>query len=376
MKNNFLKIILLALSLSGCVISKQSISVEDRNMKSNQKNKKIVIAHRGASGYLPEHSLASKAMAHAMNVDYIEQDVVMTKDGQLIVLHDPYLDRVTNVMEIFPNRSRQVFENKRWLAIDFTLAEIKQLKMTEGFSLDPESNKKIQNYPTRFPLFGSHFQVATLKEEIELIQGLNATRGKDIGIYVEIKAPWFHRLEGKDISQKVLEVLKQYGYLSKADKAYVQCFDPDETKRIHDELMPALGMDLKLVQLIAETDWHETLRMVDGKLTPYSYDWMFESDAMSKIAVFADGIGPWKSMLVTSQSSSGNVIETGMLKNARENGLQVHPYTFRKEKNKIPPYAKNFDDLLDIFLYQIGVDGVFTDFPDLAVEFINKKEDK
>ncbi len=367
--------LLLLVTLSGCTATKHLDSGGIDKMANSNNPKKIIIAHRGASGYLPEHSLASKAMAHAMNVDYIEQDVVMTKDDQLIVLHDLYLDRVTNVMKIFPGRSRYMFGEQRWLAIDFTLAEIKQLEMTEGFSLEPETNKKVQNYPNRFPLFKSHFKIVTLEEEIELIQGLNISTGKNIGIYVEIKAPWFHQLEGKDISQKVLEALKQYGYQSKTDKAYLQCFDPDETKRINDELMPALKMDLKLVQLIAETSWNETMRMVDGKLENYSYDWMFESGAMKKIAAYADGIGPWKSMLVSSESKSENIIQTSMFKNARDSGLQIHPYTFRKEENKIPSYAKNFDDLLNIFLYQIGVDGVFTDFPDLAVEFVNSQKE-
>jgi len=374
MKIKLIGTLLLVFTLSGCMTNKQSISVEDRNMKVNENNKKIIIAHRGASGYLPEHSLTSTAMAHVMNVDYIEQDVVMTKDDHLIVLHDPYLDRVTNVMEVFPNRSREVFGEKRWLAIDFTLAEIKQLDMTEGFYLDPNTNQKIQYYPNRFPMFKSHFQIATLSEQIELIQGLNVSTGKDIGIYLEIKVPWFHLLEGKDISKKILETLKSFGYQSKKDKAYIQCFDPDETKRINDKLMPALEMDLKLVQLIAQTEWKETMRMVDGKLVNYSYEWMFQPGAMKEIATYADGVGPWMPMLVSNESTVDNIIDTGMLKNAHDSGLQVHPYTLRLEKDKTPPYAKSFEHLLDIFLYQIGVDGVFTDFPDLAVEFVREKE--
>lgn len=360
-----LAVILLSLfAFSGLTIS-----------KTNQGHK-IVIAHRGASGYLPEHSIAAKAMAHAMDADYIEQDVVMTKDNHLVVLHDPYLDRVTDVMEVFPNRSRLIFGQKRWLAIDFTLQEIKQLRMTEGFTVDPETNSKSAGYPARFPLFKSSFQISTLQEEIELIQGLNFSRNKNIGIYVEIKAPWFHQLEGKDISKKTLEVIKSYGYSNKQDKAYVQCFDPDETKRINDKLMPELGMNLKLIQLIAETEWNETMRMVEGKLIPYSYEWMFKPDAMKKIAKYADGIGPWKPMLVSTKSTPTNLIINNMVKQAHLHGMKVHPYTFRKDQDRIPAYAKNFEQLLDIFLYQVGVDGVFTDFPDLAVEFIKKKEMK
>ena len=211
MKHNLLTILITLLTVTGCAINNPSGQGFERSLQ----NSKLIIAHRGASGYLPEHSLAAKAMAHAMNADYIEQDVVMTKDNHLVVLHDPYLDRVTDVMEVFPNRSRKVFGQQRWLAIDFTLQEIKQLKMTEGFSLEPNGGEKISGYPSRFPLFKSSFKVATLEEEIELIQGLNYSTGKNIGVYVEIKSPWFHRYEGKDISKLTLQVLKKYGYSNK-----------------------------------------------------------------------------------------------------------------------------------------------------------------
>jgi glycerophosphoryl diester phosphodiesterase len=335
---------------------------------------KVIIAHRGASGYLPEHSLAAKAMAYAMGVDYIEQDVVMTKDNQLVVLHDHYLDRVTDVMSRFPKRYRLVSGQKRWFAIDFTLAEIKQLKMSEGFTLDKTSESLTAGYPNRFPLFKSSFSVSTLAEEIELIKGLNHSTGKNIGLYVEIKAPWFHRHEGKDISKALLSLLKTYGYTSKSDKIYLQCFDPIEIKRIHDQLMPALGVELKLVQLIAETDWFETFTYEHGKATPYNYDWMFKADAMAKIAKYADAIGPWKSMLVSDESTTDHLIISNMVKQAHDAGLKVHPYTFRNDPGRIPGYASNFDDMLDIFLYQVGVDGVFTDYPDLAVDFVQRRK--
>ncbi len=363
-----LTLTILVLTQWSCAMNNQSkISIDSKKEHST----KLVIAHRGASGYLPEHSIASKAMAHAMGADYIEQDVVMTKDDQLVVLHDPYLDRVTDVMEQFPNRSRDVFGQKRWLAIDFTLAEIKQLNMTEGFTLD-KTNKKIKGYPARFPLFKSSFKVSTLAEEIELIQGMNFSRGKDVGIYVEIKAPWFHHLEGKDISLATLKLIKDYGYKNKSDKVYIQCFDPVETKRIKTEVMPKLNVDYKLIQLIAETSWGETMQLKDGKLTAYNYDWFFEKGAMKKVAKYADGIGPWKPMLVSKESTQGNIILTTMAKEANDLELKMHPYTFRKDAGRIPDYAKNFDDLLDIFYNQVGAEGVFTDFPDLAVKFLEK----
>lgn len=335
---------------------------------------KIVIAHRGACGYLPEHTLEAKAAAYFMGVDYIEQDLVMTKDNQLVVLHDHYLDRITDVMEKFPNRYRMVDGKKRWFAIDFTLPEIKSLKVTEGFKV--KDGKKRQGFSARFPLFKSSFEVPTFEEELQLIQGLNKSTGKNVGVYPEIKAPWFHRSEGKDISLAALNMLKKYGYTTKEDKVYVQCFDPNETRRISKELLPKLGMNVKVVQLIAETDWNETMEPKNGKLVPYNYDWMFKKGAMKKIAEYADGIGPWKPMLVKNDSTRNNLIITDMVKEAHDNGMEVHPYTFRLDEGRIPQYAASFEDMLDIFYYTVNVDGVFTDFPDRAVDFLRRAEYK
>ncbi|WP_158145858.1 glycerophosphodiester phosphodiesterase [Vibrio fluvialis] len=327
----------------------------------------LVIAHRGASGYLPEHTLEAKALAYGMKPDYIEQDVVMTKDDQLVVLHDHYLDRVTDVAERFPGRARA---DGRYYAIDFTLAEIKSLRVTEGFNIDDKGNK-VAGFPDRFPMWKSTFTVPTFAEEIELIQGLNKSLGYDIGIYPEIKAPWFHRHEGKDISKAVLDVLKQYGYDSKEDKVYLQCFDANELKRIHDELLPSMKMDLNLVQLMAYTDWNETMTYQGEQAMPYSYDWMFEPGGMKKVAQYADGIGPWKPMLVDDKSTKDNIIIKPLMGEAKAAGLVVHPYTFRADKGRIAPYAENFDGMLDVFYKQVKVDGLFTDFPDKAVSFLN-----
>ncbi|HHB1205683.1 TPA: glycerophosphodiester phosphodiesterase, partial [Vibrio cholerae] len=214
--------------------------------------------------------------------------------------------------------------------------------------------------------------VPTLAEEIELIQGLNKTLGYNIGIYPEIKAPWFHRHEGKDISQAVLKVLKQYGYDSKDDKIYLQCFDPIELKRIHDELLPAMKMDLNLVQLLAYTDWNETMVYQGDQATPYDYDWMFAEGGMAKVAQYADGIGPWKPMLVDDASTKDNIMIKPLMKQAKEAGLVVHPYTFRADKGRIAPWADNFEGMLDVFYNQVKVDGLFTDFPDKAVAFLNQ----
>lgn len=332
---------------------------------------KVVIAHRGASGYLPEHTLESKALAYGMGADYLEQDLVMTKDDQLVVMHDHFLDGITDVAARFPGRARP---DGRYYVVDFTLDEVRSLRMTEPFQL--VDGKQVPVYPARFPLWKSDFKIHTFQEEIEMIQGLNKSTGKNIGIYPEIKAPWLFRHEGKDISKAVLKVLKEYGYTGKDDKVYLQCFDADELKRINSELMPAMGMDLKLVQLMAETDWNETMVYdAKGKATPYSYDWMFKPGAMKTIASYAEGIGPWKPMIVTEPGTLGKPVFTSMVKEAHAAGLKVHPYTFRQDEGQIPAYAKDFNDLLNIFLYQADVDGVFSDFPDKAVAVIKAHQE-
>lgn len=343
-------------------------NTDDSVSQNAPSTKKIVIAHRGASGYLPEHTLPAKAMAYAQGVDYLEQDLVMTKDDKLIVLHDHYLDRVTDVADRFPDRARQ---DGRFYAIDFTLDEIRSLQFSEEFQI--ENGKRVQKFAGRFPMFKSNFHIHTFTEEIEFIQGLNHSTGKRVGLYPEIKAPWFHRNEGKDISKHVLLTLKKYGYNTANDMVYLQCFDPNELKRIRRELMPRLSMSLKLIQLIAQTDWKETFEKDDkGNLVNYDYNWMFESGAMSEIAKYANGIGPQYTMLIQPDSTKGNIHFTSMVKDAHANGLQVHPYTLRSDL--LPDYVSNLNELLDIMYNQADVDGVFSDFPDIAVQFLQSSK--
>ena len=316
-------------------------------------SEKIVVAHRGASGYLPEHTLEAKAMAHAMGADYIEQDVVMTKDDHLIVLHDITLDRTTDVADQFPDRIR---DDGRFYAIDFTLEEIRLLNASEGFRIN--NGVKTQGYTDRFPMGASTFRVPTLEEEIQLIQGMNQSPGNDIGLYPEVKSPEFHRDAGKDVSTAVVEMLKRYGYTSKADKVFLQTFSFDELKIIHDEILPAAGVELNLIQLIGDTR---------------SFPWMFEADGMEKLSNFADGIGPEKGLVIDYSSTSSNIIVTELVGRAHSAGMQVHPYTFRLDPGQVPRYAESYEKLLELFYFQADIDGAFTDFPDRAASFLKSR---
>lgn len=330
---------------------------------------KLIIAHRGASGYLPEHTLESKALAFAQNADYLEQDLAMSKDGKLVVIHDHFLDGLTDVAKKFPDRKR---EDGRYYVIDFTWDELQTLEMTENFTTT-ETGKQEAVYPGRFPLWKSNFKLHTFEEEIEFIQGLEKSTGKKVGIYPEIKAPWFHHQNGKDIAKATLEVLKKYGYTKKTDLVYLQTFDYNELKRIKTELMPSMKMNLKLVQLIAYTDWHESEEKdKDGKWINYDYDWMFKKGAMKEIAKYADGVGPgWYMLIDDKESKLGKLKYTDMVEDIASQKLENHPYTIRKDS--LPDFVKDVNEMYDALLNKAGATGLFTDFPDLGVKFVEGK---
>lgn len=304
-------------------------------------NKFITIAHRGASGYLPEHTLAGAAMAHAWGVDYIELDLVMTKDNQLVILHDPHLDTTTNVKELFPKRNRP---DGRFYTIDFTLDEIKKLSVFERIRIE----QGVSYYPQRFPLKKSHFEVPTMQEFIELVQGLNLTTGKSVGIYPEIKNPEFHEKEGKDITSAVMDVLKKYGY-EENGQAIIQCFYPPTLKRLKNEFKTKIP----LVLLIAENSWNES--SVD-------YQKILTRQGIAEVATYAYGIGPWIPHLIKEDGTSSSVVEW-----AHEFGLKVHPYTHRQEE--IPSPFKNENDFLDTLIIKNKVDGLFSDFADKIIKY-------
>ncbi|MGD9856792.1 MAG: glycerophosphodiester phosphodiesterase, partial [Planctomycetaceae bacterium] len=267
-----------------------------------------------------------------------------TSDDVPVVLHDVHLDTVTNVAAVFAGRKR---DDGRYYAIDFTLAEIKSLRVTER--IDLKTGKPV--FPGRFPAGKGRFEVPTLVEELELIEGLNRSTGKNIGIYPEIKKPAWHRAQGKDISRGVLHVLDDYGYRSSEDACYVQCFDPAETRRLRKEF----GCGLQLVQLIGENDWKEA---------PCDYDALRTAAGLRQIAEYADGIGPALQHVLSGADRDGKPLVTPLVESAHRHGLVVHPYTLRADD--LPEWCDDFDALLRMCYGDAGVDGLFTDFPDRA----------
>lgn len=309
-----------------------------------------VIAHRGASGYLPEHTLEAATLAFSLNADFIEQDVVITKDDVPIVLHDIHLETVTNVEEIFADRARK---DGRYYARDFTLTELRMLRVHER-----EDKQQKPVFAKRFSASAPQFSIATLYEHLELIGELNRQFGKSVGVYPEVKSPSFHLAEGVDASKIVIEALKKYKFDGASDNSYLQCFDFNEIKRIRNEL----GYKGKVVMLIGENSWRES---------ETDYNWIRSAEGMAKVAEYADGIGPWLNQLFDAQTydersvnkqplhkNQSTIKAAGWVSEAHKQGLIIHPYTYRQDA--LPPGLSG-EQLLNALKTEVKVDGIFTD---------------
>lgn len=310
----------------------------------------LVISHRGASGYLPENTLVAAALAHGLGADYIELDVVLSKDGVPIVLHDIHLDSTTDVRLKFPDRRRT---DGRWYAIDLTLAEIKRLSVQER--RDAKSAALV--FPGRFPESWAPFTVPTLEEMIQLVQGLNRSRGRKVGLYPELKAPAFHQLAGLDIAKTVVTLLARYGYATRDARIYLQCFDPKTLRYLRKDLKTSL----RLVQLIAENSWGEAK-------TDFSA--MRTEAGIRDIATYADGIGPWIPHVLQQTKGQVQPQATSLVRWAHAAGLFVHPFTVRRDA--LPAFVKSLDVLHAALFNTAKVDGVFTDFPDETMRFLQR----
>lgn len=306
----------------------------------------VVIAHRGASGYLPEHTLEAKALAIGLGADFVEQDVVLTKDDVPIVTHDLTLGEVTDIEARFPGRARA---DGHYYAIDFTMAELRTVTRHERVKADGS-----RVFPQRYANSTARFAIVTLAEELDFVQGVNHSSGRNVGVYTEIKSPAWHREQGKDITRIVLDMLARYGYTRRSDNMYLQCFDALELKRIRGDLKS----DLKLIQLIGENSWTESST---------DYDAMMTERGIADVATYADGVGPEISQLVVWPAKGGAPQIKPLGRIARANHLKMHPYTLRIDS--LPENAPDVTAVLDALVKQVKVDGLFTDFTDVVVRY-------
>lgn len=303
----------------------------------------LIIAHRGASGYAPEHSMAAVAIAHAQNADFIEQDVVLTRDHVPVVLHDLVLDRISNVRDIFPEKHRP---NGHYYVMDFSFSELQQLKLVERSNKEGE-----QRYPKRFARDQGHFHVMSLGQQIELILGLNRSRSHNSGLYVEFKSARWHKKHEYDLINSTMGVLARYGFTEAEPPApiYLQSFDPEVLRRLKREFMTSIP----LIQLIAENSWNES---------EVDYNTMRTAAGLETLSSYAHGIGLWVNHVYLGLDENGKPKFSDVVKNAQAAGLQVHVYTLRADD--LPEGVESYQQLKQ-WLTDLGVDGFFTDFPDL-----------
>ncbi|GER08357.1 hypothetical protein GCM10007972_03410 [Iodidimonas muriae] len=286
----------------------------------------IVIAHRGASGYLPEHTLEAYSLAIELGADFIEPDLVLTKDGQLVARHDYYLSGSTDIADHpeFADRKKTIDGREDWFVEDFTLAEIKTLRARQAF-------------PGRSTAFDGQFSIPTFDEILSLVAEHEAQGGQQVGVYPETKHPDHYASLGLDFVPPLLEALERHGYQDRDAPLFIQSFEPGILKRLRD------ATDFRLIMLV----------FPKNEIDPAA-DALSPSVSLEEAAQFADGVGPSKALVL---DSSGK--DTGFVKKAHDLGLAVHIWTMRDDRLSAP-FQSSQDEYAQIF--RIGVDGVFTDF--------------
>lgn len=333
----------------------------------------ILIAHRGASGYRPEHTLASYALAIDMGADYIEPDVVMTKDGVLVARHENALavadarsgaviEATTNVHELphfASRRATRTIDGKAitgWFSEDFTLAELKTLRSRERIPKERPGNV----------VHDDQHEVPTLQEVIDLAKAKGAARGRAIGLYIETKHPSYHASIGLPIEAALVSTLEANGLNDATAPVFIQSFEVAnlrELRRI---------AKVKLVQLLASRGrpWDFALR---GDARTYAD--MASAAGLEEIASYADGVGPAKSLVLTPSATP-----TAFVRDAHAAGLVVHPWTFRAENAFLPAAhrrgskpTEHGDAAAEILAYlHAGIDGFFTDHPDIGLQALRR----
>lgn len=319
-----------------------------------ESQEKKVMAHRGASGQLPENSMSSFVLAAVTKSDFISMELVMTKDNHLVVFRDIVITNRTNVADIFPGRARQ---DGKYYIIDFTLLELQQLSLVD----------KRGDYPAgiRIPAFS---------DVLFLLRRLEKNLGYSIGIAPEIKKPWFHLNEGKDISSRTVDILEQYGYTETGSVVLLQCYDPEELQKIHKTLLPSRAIDLQLVQLIDSNDGNETQRLKNGKWMPYNSKWMFTRLGTKLLAIYADAVAVDKIRLLTIAEDP---VFNDFLSTLKAAQVKILALFLNTNTGDTPAYFSSFAELLTKICEQESVDILVTDSPAQTIDFLQKrKEDK
>ncbi|MFA6967972.1 glycerophosphodiester phosphodiesterase [Bosea sp. (in: a-proteobacteria)] len=348
--------------------------------------KPLIVGHRGASGYRPEHTLESYKLAIELGADFIEPDLVATKDGVLIARHEPVMSGTTDVATRPEFASRKTIrkldgiETNDWFAGDFTLAEIKTLRAKQAFADRDQSHN-------------GKYEIPTFDEIVALAKSESARLGRTIGVYPEVKHSIFHAAIGLPIEERLLDALKRAGWTEKSSPVIIQSFETANLRYLRGKTQ------VRLSQLVDADDVDKDGGIVLAAPFDKPYDFVVTGDkrtfkdlvtaeGMKEVATYADIIAPWKPYLMAGKQVLGDdgkpqdlnkdgaiderdrvlLPATDVVKNAHAVGLLVHSWTFRSEPKRLASDFKG-DPAAEYKAYlALGIDGLFSDFPDAAVK--------
>ena len=328
-----------ALSSTACVSSPKEPGIA---------SSPLVLAHRGASGYRPEHTLQAYELAISMGADFIEPDLVSTKDGILIARHENEISETTDVAKKFPQRKTKKNIDGRsvegFFTEDFTLAEIKSLRAKERL-------------PARKQTYNGEYEIPTFQQVIDLALQKSVVLKRPIGIYPEAKHPTYFASIKLSLEERIVATLKQNGLSSRTAPVFIQSFEPSSLRRFK------TLTEAKLIQLIDAQGAPYDFALRNDKRT---YADLTTNQGLAEIATYAQGIGANKRLIVPVNASGNLDKPTDLVKRAHDQNLLVHAWTFRNEDAFL---AKEYEkqpikEYLQFF--ELGIDGVFSDFSDYA----------
>jgi glycerophosphoryl diester phosphodiesterase len=317
----------------------------------------IIIAHRGASAERPEHTLAAYERAIVQGADFIEPDLVPTKDHQLVARHENEISGTTDVAnhpEFAARKTTKTIDGEAmtgWFTEDFTLAELKTLRAKERLPQLRPANTE----------FDGQFEIPTLAEIIALAKSASSRTGRTIGIYPETKHPSYFRAIGLPLEPVLLHELAAAGWTTRAAPVFIQSFEVDNLKALKGQT------SVRLIQLMGSTG-----KSADG----YDYAALASAEGLKAVAAYAAGIGPERVMIIPRGPDGRLAQPTSLVRDAHAVGLEVHPWTFRPENYFLPEGLKSsadpraagdVDSEIRTYL-AAGIDGLFSDSTAAAVK--------
>lgn len=337
-------------ALSAC--ASHSNSSRQTTAVAGEMPRPLVIAHRGASGHRPEHTIEGYALAISMGADYIEPDLVMTKDGILVARHENEIGGTTDVATKFPaRRTSKVVDGDSvtgWFVEDFTFAELHTLRAKERLA-------------TRSHEFDGKYSVPAFAEVLALADSAGRRRGRVVGVYPELKHPSYFRSIGLPLEQTLLTTLQEFGLNTRKAEVFIQCFEVEPLRSLHKKT------SVRLIQLLSAGDIPYD-RKVAGD-TRNGPAWA-SPEGLRDIATYAFGVGLNTRMVVGADSSAR---PTTVVSDAHAAGLAVHVWTLRREPAFLPRRYGG-DPLAEVReMQRLGVDGIFSDFPDVVVQGLGRK---